>query len=73
MMGIGIAPVELIDALRPVIKQYQDLQFGLYQARLLSSPPNSIVPKRAPAAAQIYSGIRERIETANRNLDFQGR
>jgi hypothetical protein len=72
-MGIGIAPVERIDALRPVKKQYQELQLWLYQARLLSSPPNSIVPKRAPLPAQIYSGIRERIETANRNLDCQGR
>ena len=31
-MGIGIAPLEPIDALRPVIKQYPDLVF---QARLL--------------------------------------
>jgi hypothetical protein len=58
LMGIGVAPVErIIDALRPVIKQYQDLQFWLYQARLLSSPPNSILPKWAPLGAQIYSGI----------------
>src|SRR5246127_5568491 len=34
-----------IDALRLVIKQYQDFRFWLHQARWLSSPSNSIVPK----------------------------
>src|ERR1700739_2594912 len=34
-----------IDALRLVIKQYQDCRFWLHQARWLSSPSNSIVPK----------------------------
>jgi hypothetical protein len=34
-----------IDALRLIIRQYQDCRFWLYQARWLSSPSNSIVPK----------------------------
>jgi GntR family transcriptional regulator / MocR family aminotransferase len=51
-----------IDALRLVIKQYQDWQFGLYHRAMAALPIQLDRARRTPLAAQIYSAIREGIE-----------
>src|SRR6266478_8448358 len=51
-----------IDALRLVIKQYQDCQFWLYHRAMAALPIKLDRARRTPLAAQIYSAIRDGIE-----------
>src|SRR5258707_3461236 len=51
-----------IDALRLVIKQYQDCRFWLSHCAMAALPIQLDRARRSPLAAQIYSAIREGIE-----------
>jgi GntR family transcriptional regulator/MocR family aminotransferase len=51
-----------MDALRLVIKQYQDCRFWLYHCAMAALPVQLDRARRTPLAAQIYSAIREGIE-----------
>src|ERR1700747_2017426 len=51
-----------IDALRLIIKQYQDCRFWLYHRAMAALPVQLDRARRTPLAAQIYSAIREGIE-----------
>jgi GntR family transcriptional regulator/MocR family aminotransferase len=53
---------ERIDALRLVIKQYQDCQFWLYHRAIAALPVQLDRVRRTSLAAQIYSAIREGFE-----------
>src|SRR5262249_45338 len=50
------------DALRPIIKQYQDCRFRLYHRAMSVLPIQLDRARRTPLAAQIYAAIREGIE-----------
>src|SRR5258707_2234731 len=51
-----------IDALRLIIKQYQDCRFWLYHRAMAALPVQLDRARRTPLAAQIHSAIREGIE-----------
>jgi GntR family transcriptional regulator/MocR family aminotransferase len=51
-----------IDALRLVVKQYQDCRFWLYYRAMADVPIQLDRARRTPLAAQIYLAIREGIE-----------
>src|SRR5215475_12077574 len=51
-----------INALRLVIKQYQDCRFWLYHRAMAALPIQLDRARKTPLAAQIYSAIREGIE-----------